>query len=85
MCNQAVGLIAAEIERRGIPTVCIELLRDVAERVRPPRSLWVPFPHGYPLGTPHNAEQQRAVVKAALALLERDAQPPLIVDFESAG
>ena len=37
MCNQAVGLIAAELELRGITTVCIVLLREVAEKVRPPR------------------------------------------------
>jgi hypothetical protein len=43
MCNQAVSLIAAEIERQGITTVCIVLLRDVAEKVRPPRALFVPF------------------------------------------
>ncbi len=81
MCNQAVGLIAAELERRGIATVCIEILREVAERVRPPRSLCVPFPHGYPLGKPHDPELQRDVMKAAFALLERDAQPPLIADY----
>lgn len=81
MCNQTVGLIAAEIERRGIPTVCIELLREVAERVKPPRSLVVPFPHGYPLDKPNDADRQRRVMVTALELLERDAQPPLIVDL----
>ena len=81
MCNQAVGLIAAELERRGISTVCIELLREVAERVRPPRSLAVPFPHGYPLGKPHDPALQRSVLLAALALLDREGPPPLIVDL----
>ncbi len=81
MCNQTVGLIAAELERRGISTVCIELLREVAERVRPPRSLVVPFPHGYPLGKPDDPALQRSVIRAALALLEREGPPPLIVDL----
>lgn len=81
MCNQAVGLIAAELERRGISTVCIELLREVAERVRPPRSLAVPFPHGYPLGKPHDPALQRSVLRAALALLDREGPPPLIADL----
>ena len=31
MCNQAVCLIAAELERRGISTVALVLLRLVAE------------------------------------------------------
>lgn len=44
MCNQAVSLIAAELERRGISTVCIMLLREVAERIHPPRALCGPGP-----------------------------------------
>jgi hypothetical protein len=77
MCNQAVGLIAAEIERRGIPTVCIVLLREVAQRVQPPRALWVPFPHGHPLGRPNDAPLQREVIARALSLLAREDVPVL--------
>jgi hypothetical protein len=77
MCNQAVGLIAAEIERCGIATVCIVLLREIAERVRPPRSLFVPFPLGYPLGKPHDPRVQREVILSALALLARNDVPVL--------
>lgn len=82
MCNQAVSLIAAAIEERGIPTTCIILLRDIAEQVRPPRALCVPFDLGYPLGKPHDAELQRDVITAALALLEKDGEPPVIEDWE---
>jgi len=82
MCNQAVGLVAAEIERRGISTVAIQLLRRVAEKVRPPRALWVPFRHGYPLDTPDDPPRQTAVLEAALRVLEdQSLAPPLIVDF----
>ena len=81
MCNQAVSLIAAEIEKRGIPTTCVILLREVAEKVRPPRALYVPFRLGYPLGQPHDAEGQRAVARAALGLLEREGPGPVIVDY----
>lgn len=77
MCNQAVGLIAAELERAGIATVCLILLREIAEKVRPPRALAVAFPHGYALGKPHDAELQREVLTAALALLERTDVPVL--------
>lgn len=83
MCNQAVGLVAAELERRGISTVALQLLREVAERVRPPRALFLPFPHGYPLDRPHDAARQHAVLEAAWCLLEREhAVPPLLVDYE---
>ena len=83
MCNQAVGLVAAELERQGISTVAIQLLRSVTEKVRPPRALVVPFRHGYPLGIPDDAKHQRAVIEAALRMLEdTNLQPPAIVVYE---
>ena len=83
MCNQAVGLVAAELERHGIATVALALLRRVAERVRPPRALFVPFGHGYPLDRPHDAARQHAVIEAALAVLEGPATlGPVLEDFQ---
>jgi len=70
MCNQTVSLVAAELERQGISTVVIQLLRNVAEKVRPPRALFVPFKHGYPLDTPRDPRRQLAVIEAALKVLE---------------
>jgi hypothetical protein len=81
MCNQAVSLVAAECERRGIATVSLQLLRLVAEAVRPPRALWLPFPLGYPLGAPKNPERQRGVLLQALALLAEPGPPPVLRDF----
>ena len=81
MCNQAVGLIQGCIESEGIPTVSISLLRMVAERVRPPRTLWVPFPMGYPLGEPGHPEIQERVMAAALDLLRRHSDLPILEDY----
>jgi hypothetical protein len=82
MCNQAVSLVAAELERRGITTVVIQFLRVIAEKVRPPRALWVPFPHGYALGRPHDVGLQHQVIEAALRLVEdRSVFPPALVEF----
>jgi HEAT repeat protein len=82
MCNQAVSLVAAELERNGIATVALALLREIVERVRPPRALFVPFPLGYPLGRPDDPDLQRRVLEAALALLDDpEARPPLLRDF----
>lgn len=79
-----MSLIAAELERQGIATVAIQLLRSIAELVRPPRALCVPFRFGYPLGKPNHAGQQEHVLTSALRLLERtDATPPLIEDLVS--
>ena len=77
-----MGLIAAELERHGISTVVIQLLRLVAEKVRPPRGLMVPFRHGYPLDTPNDPEKQLAVIQAALQVLEDPSlEPPALVDY----
>jgi hypothetical protein len=77
-----VCLAAAELERRGITTLTLVLLREVAERVRPPRALFVPFRHGHPLGAPDDPPGQRAVLEAALRLLEdASLEPPALRDY----
>ena len=82
MCHQSVGLIAGAIEKAGIPTVSLSVVRKVTERVRPPRSLIVPFPFGYPLGKPGDAQLQHQIVRAALRLLESPDPLPIFRDFE---
>ena len=80
MCIQAVGLIQAAIEREDIPTVSISLLKEVTIVIKPPRALFVPFPMGYPLGEPENAELQQRVIASALGLLEEN-RLPVLKDF----
>lgn len=85
MCNQAVSLVAAELERRGISTVVFQFLRGIAEKVRPPRALLVPFPHGYALGLPNDPALQHQVIAAALALLEDTSlTAPALIEFKPA-
>lgn len=81
MCNQTVSLIAAALEHVGISTVVIQLLRVAAEKVQPPRALFVPFRHGYPLDAPNAPARQHAVIEAALKLLEEAATPPTLRDY----
>lgn len=64
----------------GLVTVGISLIREHSEKLKPPRALWVPFPFGLPLGHPENAAEQRAVLDAALALLDAPATP-VLADF----
>lgn len=68
------------LERAGIMTVSIALVRENAESLRPPRSLWVSFPLGRPLGVPNDAAFQRRVIDAALTLLGRK-QGPVLEDY----
>ncbi len=83
MCNQTVSLAAAELEKRGIATVVLQFMKEIAIKVGPPRALWVPFPHGFALGRPGDIEGQRQVLKSALSLLEKkDIAPPYLEEYE---
>jgi hypothetical protein len=81
MCNQAVGLIAAELERRGVTTAAISLLRFVSDRVGAPRTLFGPRPHGFPLGDPGDDAEQRRTLRAMLVLTRHDGPPPTLATY----
>lgn len=69
------------IEEEGIATVAIALVRPQAERIRPPRALWVPFELGRPFGPPSDPAFQKRVLLSALQLLEAKTGPVLLADF----
>ena len=81
MCNQSVGLIQRAIEYAGITTVSISLLREITEKIRPPRALFVPYLLGYPLGEPNDVALQTRIMRAAFALLPR-TDTPVLEDFQ---
>ncbi|MEM7120626.1 MAG: hypothetical protein AAF563_05065 [Pseudomonadota bacterium] len=58
----------------------VALVREHAETLRPPRTLWVPFPLGRPFGVPNNPAFQTKVLKAALDLFEVP-EGPVLADF----
>jgi hypothetical protein len=80
-----VGHVARAIEVVGIPTVCvyIEAFRPDAELLKPARTLVTPHLMGRPLGLPYQREQQRAVILAALRLLETADHAPTLETFDS--
>ena len=61
--------MARAIEAAGVPTVITMMYRQVANALRPPRTAYVRFPFGQPLGEPGNADQHRVIVEDALHLL----------------
>lgn len=83
MCHQTVGLIAGELERRGIATTSVTMLREITAKVRTPRALTVPYAFGYPLGKPGDPELQTRIVRAAFALLEAPGPGPVLAEFTS--
>jgi hypothetical protein len=82
MCHQTVGLVAGELERRGIATTSITALPEITRKVRTPRALSVPFPLGYPLGRAHDPALQSRVARAALRLLSHPGPPPVVAAFD---
>ncbi len=80
MCNQSVGLIQRAIEYAGMTTVSLSLLREITEKIRPPRALFVPYPLGFPLGEPNNAALQTRIMQSAFTLLPR-TDVPLLESF----
>ncbi|MEZ5556981.1 MAG: hypothetical protein R3E86_00325 [Pseudomonadales bacterium] len=65
------------LESEGIMTTGISLVRENAIALAPPRTLWVSFPLGRPLGRPNDPDFQHRVIAAALDLLTRPAGPVL--------
>ena len=75
-----MSVLARVFEAAGLTTVAIALVREHAERVRPPRALWVPFYFGYALGKPDNPEFQHQVISAALSTLDTP-RGPVLADY----
>jgi len=75
-----VGLIARTIEATGIPTVSVMLLREIADKVKAPRTYVLRWPFGHPLGEPGNRAQQLTVICDALALLTTVTVPGSIIE-----
>jgi hypothetical protein len=75
-----VSALAHVLERAGLATVAISLVRGQAVDGRAPRILHCEFPLGRPLGRPGDPELQHRVLDAAFALLPR-TDAPVLVDF----
>lgn len=73
-----MGLIAREIERRGIPTVSLSSAWSITRSVNPPRAVYTDFPLGHTAGKPHDRELQSAILRRALHALEHVTIPGTI-------
>jgi hypothetical protein len=76
-----VGLIQREIEKAGIPTIGISIVRQYSEKVKPPRTVFLRWPFGHPLGEPFNIAQQRVVLAEAFRALYAIQEPGAIIDL----
>ena len=76
-----MGLIQREIEKQGIPTIGVSIVRQYSEKVKPPRTVFLRWPFGHPLGEPYHTAQQRVVIAEALRALYVIQEPGMIIDL----
>ena len=76
-----MSVLGHVFENAGLSTVSVALVREHAEKVKPPRALFVPFPFGHTLGKPEDPEYQHRVIAAAFELLDRPSGP-VLADFQ---
>lgn len=76
-----MGLIQREVEKAGIPTIGISIVREYSQKVKPPRTIFLRWPFGHPLGEPFNLPQQRAVLAEAFKALYSIDEPGKILDL----
>ncbi len=75
----SVGHVARVFEAAGLPTVIIAaaIFQDRLIAMSPPRLLTTPFWLGRPMGRPGDAATHRAVLTAALDLLDSATEPTI--------
>jgi len=56
-------------------------VRDYTEKIKPPRTVFLRWPFGHPLGEPFNAPQQRAVLAEAFKALYVINRPGGIIEL----
>ena len=74
-----MGLLAREIEARGVTTVALGLVKEVAVAARAPRFLYLHWPFGHAL--PGNVVQQRTVLHDMLSMAVSAPRPGLVIDL----
>lgn len=74
-CHRCTGLIARALEARGLPTVMMHTLLEMAEAFKPPRPVFLDFPVGCSAGRPNDPEAQKNIVKSSLALAPQLGTP----------
>ena len=76
-----MGLIQREIESAGISTIGISIARSISEKIKPPRTVFLRWAIGHPLGEPFNKAQQTTVLTEALNALYSIDTPGVILDL----
>jgi hypothetical protein len=74
-----VGLVASEIERAGIPTLCLSNIPDLTAAVGVPRLAALEHPFGRTVGQPGDADGQLTVLRETFGALGEMQHPGTVV------
>lgn len=69
------------LEAQGFQTVALSMIPELTRAVGVPRLVGIGYPMGRPLGRPHDADGQRAVLRAMLDLLATAPGPDAYVEL----
>lgn len=70
-----MGLAQRVLEAGGFATVTLSMIPDLTRAAGVPRLVGISHPMGQPFGRPHDADRQRAVLRAMLELLASATGP----------
>lgn len=76
-----MGLVQRVIEASGIPTVTLSMIPDLTRATGVPRLAGISYPIGRSFGQPHDADGQRAVLRAMLDLFTSASGPGHYVEL----
>ena len=86
LCHQTLGIVAREIESRGIPTMMLAVDTGMLDKIRPPRSAFYDGEFGSVAGKPNWKQHQLRILDESLRWIETFDQPAsrkLVVKLET--
>ncbi len=79
-----MSVLSRVLEAGGLTTTTLVLVKEYAEKAKPPRALFVPFYFGFALGKAGDADFQHRVIAAAFDLLQCSSGP-VLAEFPEEG
>jgi hypothetical protein len=76
-----VGLVAREIEKLGIPTLCMSSAWDITFAVKPPRAVFLNYPLNHQTGKANDPGLQRRILVDAFVAFERLWSPGQMISL----
>ncbi len=86
LCHQTLGIVARELEQKGVPTIMLAVDREITDKVRPPRTAYYAGEIGAVVGKPNWKQYQLRVLDETLRWIETFDQPGarrLVVKLET--